>query len=151
MGAWVVGVQAEGSLSDFYGNAKCATFGGPTSGTCNSKVDSIGMVTGRLGRAYGKFLLYGDAGVAWAHDKYAVKSFTVGPFDYNGSQTRMGWTLGTGIAYAMTPNWSIFGEYNYLSFGEKTVTLNDPVFGSSNVNIGQRLNVFKVGANYKFN
>ena len=151
MGTWVVGVQADASVSDFYGNAKCATtFTGVGSGTCNSKVDSIGMVTGRLGRAYGKFLLYGDAGVAWAHDKYAVKSYTAG-FDYNGSQTRMGWTLGTGIAYAMTPNWSVFGEYNYLSFGEKVVTLNDPVNGQSNVNIGQRLNVFKVGANYKFN
>ena len=79
-----------------------------------------------------------------------MRSFTVGPFAYTGSQTRWGWTLGSGIEYALTPNWSVFGEYDYLSLGNKGLTMNDPTFGQSIVHIDQRLHVVKLGANYRF-
>jgi len=84
----------------------------------------------RSGReSVGKFLLYADAGAAWAHDKSSVTSFTVGPLSSFGSDTRWGWTLGGGIAYALTANWSLFAEYDYLSLGSKGETLNDAVRG----------------------
>jgi len=43
--------------------------------------------------------------------------------------TRWGWTLGGGIAYPLTANWSLFAEYDYLSLGSKGETLNDAVRG----------------------
>lgn len=161
-GSWVFGVQADASWIDFDGNAKCAVFIGvppapipapvvppPTSATCNNKIDGFGTITGRVGQAVGRFLLYSDGGAAWAHDNSAVTSFREGPFDYTGQQTRWGWTVGGGIAYALTPNWSIFGEYDYLSFGTKGETMSDPIFGQSVVGIGERLEVLKAGVNYK--
>ena len=63
--------------------------------------------------------------------------------------TRWGWTLGGGIAYPLTANWSLFAEYDYLSLGSKGETLNDALFGQSVVNIEEKLHVMKVGANYK--
>jgi outer membrane autotransporter protein len=41
------------------------------------------------------------------------------PFFANGSvsSTRTGWTVGGGIDYAVTNNWSIFAEYRYTNFG----------------------------------
>ena len=41
------------------------------------------------------------------------------PFFANGSvsSTRVGWTVGGGIGYAVTNNWSIFAEYRYSNFG----------------------------------
>jgi opacity protein-like surface antigen len=151
-GAWVFGLQADASLSNLNGTAKCATFAGPAgpiSGTCNNDVTDFGTITGRVGESVGKFLLYADAGAAWAHDKSSVTSFTVGPLSSFGSDTRWGWTLGGGIAYALTANWSLFAEYDYLSLGSKGETLNDAVFGQSVVNIEEKLHVMKVGANYK--
>jgi outer membrane immunogenic protein len=150
MGRWVVGAEADASWTNFYGNAKCAIFGGPTSGTCNTKIDDLGSITGRLGYTTGKFLYYGNGGAAWARDEYGIKSFTVGPFNYTGTSTRWGWTLGKGVTYAMTPNWSVNAEYDYMDFGNHSVAMNDPVFGASNVSINQRLHIFKLGANYKF-
>jgi outer membrane immunogenic protein len=34
---------------------------------------------------------------------------------------RVGWTAGAGAEYMFAPNWSIFGEYNFASFGSKTL------------------------------
>ena len=33
------------------------------------------------------------------------------------SNTRVGWTVGGGIDYAITNNWSVFAEYRYTNFG----------------------------------
>jgi outer membrane immunogenic protein len=67
-----------------------------------------------------------------------------------GQDTRWGWTLGGGIAYALTPNWSIFAEYDYYALGSKGETLTDANFGQSVVNIDEKLHVMKAGVNYKF-
>jgi outer membrane immunogenic protein len=148
---WVLGAEADASWADFSGNAKCAVFDGPNSGIGNSKINSLGSFTGRLGYAVGGGLMYyGKAGVAWSNIDYGIRSMTVGPYDYSGSVTRWGWTAGGGIAYAVTPHWSIDAEYDYMSFGDDDVSMSDPTYGASTVNISQRLHLFKVGFNYRF-
>lgn len=149
-GNWVWGASADASWSNIIGTAKCATFAGPNSGTCQTLVDAFGTITAELGKTTGKFLFYGKAGVGWADEKDRITSATVGPFASTGSQTRWGWTAGSGIAYALTPNWSVFAEYDYLGLGSKAVTLTDPTFGTSHVRIDQHINAVKLGANYKF-
>jgi opacity protein-like surface antigen len=149
-GSWVFGVQADADAADIEGTAKCATFGPGASGTCQNKVSALGSITGRFGESVGKFLLYTDAGAAWARDNTSVTSLTVGPLQFFGDETRWGWTLGGGIAYALTPNWSVFGEYDYYALGSKSQTLTDSVFGQSVVNIDEKLHLMKIGANYKF-
>ncbi len=47
------------------------------------------------------------------------------------------------------PAWSAKAEYNYLDFGARTVELRDQFGNTSNVEIGQRAHLFKMGLNYR--
>lgn len=147
--SWVFGAQADASVSNFAGTAKCATFAGPDSGTCANDINRVGTITGRVGETYGKFLFYTDGGAAWAHDVSSVNALLVGPLAFVGDQTRWGWTIGGGVAYALTLNWSVFGEYDFMSFGTTSEAMNDATFGQSNVGINERIHVVKAGLNYK--
>src|SRR6266852_4208451 len=46
---------------------------------------------------------------------------------FSGSENRVGWTVGTGIEWAIWNNWSIKAEYDYLDFGNKTVAINGTI------------------------
>ena len=82
-------------------------------------------------------------------------SFGAAPvFSSSTSDTRWGWTAGTGIEYAFTLHWSGKIEYNYLDFGKATHTflfpeLNAPANGTD-LRVRQILHVVKVGLNYRF-
>jgi outer membrane immunogenic protein len=66
------------------------------------------------------------------------------------TDSRFGWTIGIGTEWMVYGGWSVFGEYNYLDFGTRSVTFSDPTLGSYNFNVTQRFNVFKLGVNYRF-
>jgi outer membrane immunogenic protein len=113
-----------------------------------TKVDFLGTVTGRLGAAWGMALLYVKAGGAWAHDKYDIT--LAGVNVASASETRWGWTIGTGLEYAFSPNWSAKVEYNYLDFGTKTVTFTGIGGLTGTADIKQNVNIVKAGFNYRF-
>ncbi len=50
-----------------------------------------------------------------AHRHYTDVDMTI-PYWGSASPTRVGWTIGAGAEYALTPNWSIFAEYDYTGF-----------------------------------
>ena len=66
--------------------------------------------------------------------------------------------VGGGLEYAAWDNWTIKGEYDYLDFGTRSVTLNGttsfaggapvPTFVTTLNN--QRISEFKFGMNWKF-
>ncbi|MGJ4857491.1 outer membrane protein [Labrys sp. La1] len=74
-----------------------------------------GSVRGRLGYAFDRFLPYLTAGVAFADEKYRV---TVPAGVSSQSTTRVGWTVGAGLEYAIDENWSVRGEVRYSDFGK---------------------------------
>lgn len=145
-------------------------------GTLAVKTDFLATFTGRLGYAWDRLLLYGKGGGAFAHDKYRLAStvtasvattdrdcFTseggVGcsftatrSFLFNSSQDRWGWTVGAGLEYAFSGNWTAKIEYDYLDFGTKRVSFIDAGgFGSFDVDVRQRIHEVKFGINYLFN
>ena len=73
-----------------------------------------------------------EAGIAWAHldqtDNVIVNIPVIGVstplFTGTGGTDRVGWTVGTGIEWAIWNNWSITAEYDYIDFGTKTNTVN---------------------------
>ena len=73
-----------------------------------------------LGMAWDRTLIYGKVGVAWARDRFAVS--TAIPEVQATNATRVGWMAGGGIEYALSTNWSVKGEYNYMDFGNKRHT-----------------------------
>ena len=75
------------------------------------------------------------------------------------SNNRVGWTVGGGVDYAVTNNWSIFAEYRYTNWGTvgnqglaaagfQTVPNLTNAFINSNHTINQ--NQVQVGFSYKF-
>lgn len=78
-----------------------------------------GSIRGRLGVAWDRWLVYATGGVAFAGvtNFYDTRiPFPVGATD-SISKTRTGWTVGGGVAYAVTNNWSVGVEYRYSDFG----------------------------------
>jgi outer membrane immunogenic protein len=94
---WVIGVEGAASGSTLKGSKTVGLpdgFAGDQA-LVSSKTDFLPSVTGRLGYAIDRTLFYGKAGVAWASDKYTVAgSFQGAAFDYEGFDTRTGWTAG---------------------------------------------------------
>ena len=101
-------------------------------------------MTGRIGAAFDRLLVYGKGGVAFAEDK---STFTpVGGATATDTTTRVGWTAGAGLEYALTDNWSVRAEYDYLGFGSKQLSFATPVTTNADLNVQE----VKAGFDYKF-
>jgi len=130
-----------------------------SNGTAASRTDFIATATGRLGYTFGRLgegMVYAKGGAAWANNRYQFNgqvltspSF-VTPFNFGASETRVGWTVGAGVEWAVWQNWSVKLEYDYLDFGSRTVTFNDPLLGAANISVSQRISEVKLGVNYRF-
>ena len=80
-------------------------------------------------------------------------SFTTSnqPFNFNAPSTNQwGWTIGLGTECVVAGNWSVFGEWDYLNFGNRRVTFTDPNAGSNSLTVKQTINEVKLGINYRF-
>ena len=101
-------------------------------------------VTGRIGAAFDRLLVYGKGGVAFADDK---STFTpVGGPTYTDTFTRTGWTAGAGLEYALSENWTARVEYDYLGFGSKQLNFTPLVTSNADLNVQE----VKAGFDYKF-
>jgi outer membrane immunogenic protein len=99
-------------------------------------------------------LIYAKGGAAWAEVDYAVAVVTtaggavvLGPAFIN--DRRLGWTVGGGIEFGITPNWSAKIEYNYLNFGAEQYTFIAPgaaLTSSSEI----QMHLVKGGISYRF-
>jgi outer membrane immunogenic protein len=118
--------------------------GGGLVATEELKINSFGSVTGRAGFAMDAALLYAKGGYAWANRKDSVSVPGLGSL--SDSQTHTGFTLGGGLEYLFTPNWSAKGEYMYTSLGSKGYNLGGDVFDSGTIDF----HTIKVGVNYHF-
>jgi outer membrane immunogenic protein len=133
---WVFGLEANYSFLD--------TNGDPFVNR------GLGSVTGRLGYTWGgPALLYVKGGYAWA-DTRNTGGFGGGTF----SDThigRDGYTVGAGLEYLFTQNWSGKIEYQYYDFGRTTATFTDALGNITAVGFRNDEHTIKVGLNYRFN
>ena len=65
----------------------------------------------------------------------------VGPLE---KYTRVGWTLGAGVEYAVTQNWTVKAEYSYYNFGTRTL---GPTYAGT---VRSDAHTVKLGVNYLF-
>jgi outer membrane immunogenic protein len=152
-GGFVIGIQGDYDWASAKGNSADAVnnaFFGATGYRDYSAVQNLGSVTGRLGYAFDRFLVYVRGGYAWERDNYLI----VGPDGFGravASETRGGWTVGVGGEYAFT-NWlSAFAEYNYYDFGTKSnrlVTGTGILFDVADIK--ETKSVVRAGLNFRF-
>lgn len=112
----------------------------------STQIPVQGSIRGRLGVALDRVLLYATGGAAFAGFDTSYTGF-----GYNASsQSRAGWTVGGGIEYAVTDNWSVRAEYRYADFGHLT-DFTPFVFGpGSTVTHHETENAIRAGFSYKF-
>jgi outer membrane immunogenic protein len=160
-GNWVAGVEGQFSWADIDGNtigiASAVVIVPPAlrSSTFHSRTDWLASVTGRLGYARGRWLVYAKAGGAWAHNKYDVVTTYSGT--WAASETRSGWTVGGGLEWAFADNWSAKLEYQFYDFGSRDVNFFSPNpapfgpnFGNRIEDVDQHIHTVKLGINYRF-
>lgn len=149
---FVIGLEGDVDGSSL---SKTVTGGGflfvPT--TIHSSLPIQGSVRGRIGYAWDRVLVYGTGGVAFGGFNGSVQTF--GAFPFNGydsmSTTRVGWTVGGGLEYAITNNWSVRAEYRFTQFHANFSPFNSFAFDPG-VTGSRRINENRVqaGFSYKF-
>ncbi len=137
-----------GAEADFQGSTLKGEVSGDIDGigglSAGSKVQWFGTVRARVGYSpVDRFLVYGTAGLAYGK----VKSY----YDLDGSgdslsKTKAGWTVGAGVEYALTNNWTVKTEYLFTDLGKQT--LYDE--GGLSLDNKVRFHTVRVGLNYKF-
>jgi outer membrane immunogenic protein len=144
---WVIGVEAQYSWVGS-NNTNILFAGTPYGYNLNQK--GLGSVTGRLGYTWGPALLYVKGGWAFqdANETLFVAAGNAIPAFATTTKDN-GYTVGAGLEYMFTQNWSGKIEYQYYDFGNTTITAPAVLtaFGSSK----NDQHVVKAGLNYRFN
>jgi outer membrane immunogenic protein len=130
--------------------------GVPTGSTAAMTVNNrwLTTITGRLGYAWDRVLLYCKGGAAWVGSNNPTVTIDGVPVSISASNSNGGWTVGLGAEWAFWGNWSARIEYDYVGLTSQTLTIPTAVgglpagdqFSGNNRNI-QMVNV---GLNYKF-
>lgn len=102
----------------------------------SSKLDYVGTVRARLGYAFDRVLPYVTGGLAYGKN-------TITDFGFSDSNTHVGWTVGGGVEYALTNNWTARAEYLYTDLGSKT-------YDNIGADAGVTSSTTRLGVNYKF-
>ena len=88
--------------------------------------DWVASVRARIGLAIDATLVYITGGVAFGHvkDSLTVTSppFLTPDFTFGEDKTRIGWTVGFGVAHQFSQNWSFRAEGRYVDLGKSTVS-----------------------------
>lgn len=157
---WVLGIEGSvdgTSLSNTAAGVFPNLFGGSTV-TASSSADIQGSIRGKLGIAWDRLLIYATGGVAFGgfNTDFTLSAPNVFPPIFataSRSNTRVGWTVGGGLQYAVTNNWWVFAEYRFSDFGSlRNDGLAAALPAGALFNGSRRLqqNQVQVGFSYKF-
>lgn len=130
-GNWVLGIEGDLSWTNADGSSTLA------GNTIRSDHNWYATATGRIGYAWNNWLAYVKGGAAWMDADYSLVGITA-------SDTRTGWTVGTGLEWGVAPNWSAKVEYNYMDFGTDRFAL------PASTDIDTQVHAVKFGLNYRF-
>jgi outer membrane immunogenic protein len=157
---FVLGLEGDGSWADINGSttgtvAAIGTCGGAPP-NCNSKLDALGTIRGRIGITgitWNNVLPYVTGGLAVGSlngsEGTALAAGAVG----SGTTTVDGWTLGGGLEARLGGAWSVKAEYLYIDLGNHVI-FNDTLPSLGGAIVGQSVrytaNIARVGLNYRF-
>jgi outer membrane immunogenic protein len=150
---WVFGLEAQGDWSDIRGSriSAPASVVAPGDLTINSRLRSFGLFTGQLGYAWNNVLFYVKGGGAIVDNRF-THTFTASNVLINSTtDTRWGGTVGAGLEFGFTPNWSMGVEYDHLFMGRDTLSFAAAPGGVATTNsIRQDVDIITARINYRF-
>jgi opacity protein-like surface antigen len=143
--------------------------------TCNARQSWIATVTPRIGLSWDRALFYVKGGLAVGREEFSA-TCNFGPTNgfllfntpnqfpgqscapvnptsrfsisngFSASDVRAGWTIGYGVQFALTQQWSTKVETDYTVFSDHTLTASD----GTPLNVGMHVWQTKIGVNYRF-
>jgi len=156
---WVFGVEGQGNWADFSGSNDSQVFNVEVNGVDTgipvrnrSRIDAFGLITGQVGYAWNNVLLYVKGGAAVVDSKFDTFDPGTGTLlDSARSRTQWGGTVGVGLEYAFTQNWSVGVEYNHIFLGDRNAAFVTPAGVYDNTDrIKQDVDLALVRVNYRF-
>jgi outer membrane immunogenic protein len=142
---WQTGSFVFGVEGDFQGTTqkKSDTFTVlGTAFTVDQKIPWFATARGRLGYAWGPWMLYATGGAAWINYKLDVSALGLTASD---NTTKAAFTVGGGVEWMLMQNWSAKLEYLYMDTGDVSTTLFGTTFTGR-----AKDNLVRVGLNYHF-
>lgn len=152
--SWVFGLEGQGNWADFRGTNVNALGGGPLVAaglTDQTRVNAFGLMTGQVGWAWNNVLGYVKGGAAVVEDRH--RTFTAAGVAFDAAnETRWGATVGVGLEYGFSPNWSVGLEYDHLFLGTRSVNSTLVTTGafSATDRIRQDIDIATVRLNYRW-
>jgi outer membrane immunogenic protein len=129
-------VDANDTIYDSMGDAH-----GRPNNSIKTSSDYAGTLRARIGYATGRFLPYLTAGGAGADAKVSATDGSLSESDF-----LVGWTVGAGVEYALSENWSVRAEYLHVDLGRHTWFAGKLWEASSH----STSETIRFGVNYKF-
>lgn len=140
----VVGVEGDVQGTDY---RSTQTFGAANFTTRN---EINGSARGRIGIAVDRALFFATGGAAFAQFQNAYASPTLLPTYQQLTHTRIGYTVGGGLEYAITTQFSLRAEYRYTDYGRYTDVPSFPTGIGSTFTHHDTVQRVTVGFSYKF-
>jgi outer membrane immunogenic protein len=164
-GRLVYGLEADIQISGISGTVA----GTPPSNSWDTyslsgSLDWFGTFRGRLGYAFGPALVYATGGLAYGKVESDIAYSSLYPskvggqppgYTANGNahqeKLEVGYVIGGGIEYALTPKWTIKGEYQYIDLGSHTATTIDEYSKTvfMHAKVDDNYSTVRGGLNYK--
>jgi outer membrane immunogenic protein len=135
----VLGIEGEGAWSNIGQTTAAGVIG------ASDRIEAFGSITGRLGLAVDNFLIYGKGGFAAASNKISLTALGVTASD---TRTHTGYTVGGGVEYGFTPNWSAKAEYLFAHYQSENYFTG--VLPAGVASGAFDVHTVKVGLNYRF-
>jgi opacity protein-like surface antigen len=154
IGDWVFGAEASLGWANVVGSNTCFSsldLGENTAFGCSSRVGALGTLTGRIGRAFDRSLLYVRGGLALEHRTDRLNDYAFTDDTAERDHTDLGWTIGAGIEHALTPDLSVGLEYRHFDFGRSSRMTTDSLAELAGVNLApDRLKLDTVGLTLRY-
>lgn len=179
---WLVGIEADFSFANVRGSASGSAMiidaSRPVTATLDDRLKYLGTMRARMGYLPSpNLLLFATGGLAYAEversGSYTMTSGAVIGFDaapsalcyagascFAGAKSAWtgGWTLGGGLEFALSSNWTVKAEYLHVSLGSRSVTEtataeypNIPGFATFDATSKRtNLDITRIGASYRF-
>jgi outer membrane immunogenic protein len=173
---WQTGAFVLGIVTDFDGTSLSKNFsfssapytGFPFTGdtlnvNAKASLDWLGTTRAKLGFVVtpdNRLMIYGTGGVAYGGGSSHFNLYdSANNFYWSGSpsSTRVGWTIGAGVEYALTNNVTIGAEYLYADLGSTKILANPNSLAAlafpntyARAKFDYNASIFRALVNYKF-
>lgn len=144
-GAIVVGVETDLSFAAIKGEQ---TTPGICVVSCESEIQALGTVRGRLGAAFGEWLPFITGGLAYA--KLHGSEGPLAGVGGSGSSWVAGYTVGGGAEVKLASQWSAKFEYLFVDLSNHSWTNSLPFGVSARENLEVTAHVMRIAIHYHF-